>query len=94
MPISLSAELCRRISSFEAAPKKLYVRFHTINDYRQHERELYNMIRLSDGADRVIIYDESTKKIKMLPQNMRVNADEQLIEALRSVYGTENVEVV
>ena len=52
------------------------------------------MIRLSDGDDRVIIYDESTKKIKMLPQNMRVNADEQLIEALRSVYGTENVEVV
>lgn len=86
--------ICRRIISFEAAPKKLYLRFHTISDYRKHERELYNIIRLSDGDDRVIIYDESTKKIKMLPQSMRVNADEQLIEALRSVYGTENVEVV
>ncbi|HAG68893.1 MAG TPA: DNA polymerase III subunit alpha, partial [Lachnospiraceae bacterium] len=86
--------ICRRVISFDEAPKKLYLRFATIDDYRRHEKELYDIIRLSDGNDKVIIYEEGSKKMKTLPDNMRVRADEALLSALKEKYGTENVKVV
>ena len=79
---------------FDEIPRKLYLRFATMDDFKSHETELYDTIRLSDGKDRIIIYDASTKKIKMLPDNMRVLADDSLLEALREKFGMENVEVV
>ena len=86
--------ICQKIISFDDAPKKLYLRFATINDYRLHEKELYDIIKLSDGNDKVIIYEQASKKWKALPDNMRVRADEKLLEDLRGKYGKENVEVV
>ncbi|MCR4656266.1 MAG: DNA polymerase III subunit alpha [Lachnospiraceae bacterium] len=86
--------ICSRVFSFDEVPKKLYIRFKDIESYRKHERELYDIIRLSDGNDRVIIFEESTRKCKSLPDNMRVSADEALLQKLRNIYGEENVKVV
>ncbi len=85
--------ICSKVYSFDEAPKKLYIRFPDIETYRKHEKELYDIIRLSDGNDKVIIYEEATRKWKPLPDNMRVKADEPLLEKLRDRFGAENVEI-
>ncbi len=86
--------ICSKIYPFEDAPKKLYLRFATIKSYREHEKELNDIIRLSEGNDKVIIYEEGSKKWKQLPENMRVKADKELIDALKKRFGEENVEVI
>ena len=86
--------ICSKVFGFDELPKKLYIRFHDIEAYRKCEKELYGMIKLSDGNDKVIIYEEGTRKWKPLPDNMRVKADAPLVEKLRSRFGEKNVEVV
>jgi DNA polymerase-3 subunit alpha len=51
------------------------------------------MIRESDGNDRVIIYIKGTKEKKVLPPNLSVLAGKELVEMLSEKFGEENVKV-
>lgn len=79
--------------TFDEAPKKLWIKFPSIEEYVQKERVLASILALSEGNDTVIIYCQQEKQQKQLPKNQNVKADEQLLESLRNAFGEANIKV-
>ena len=55
---------------------------------------MFNVLRESDGHDRVIIYCEAEKARKVLPPSMTIRASLETLDTLRAHFGVENVKVV
>ena len=85
--------ICQNIMTFDEVPKKLWIQFETKEDYLKNDSELMEMIRESDGNDRVIIYIKGTKEKKVLPPNLSVLAGKELVDILSEKFGEENVKV-
>lgn len=79
--------------TFDEAPKKLWIKFASIEEYVQKERVLASILSLSEGSDKVMIYCEKEKQQKPLPANQNVKADEQLLGSLKSAFGEANIKV-
>ena len=86
--------ICERITGFDEIPRKLWVRFATMESYEQAESELFSLMSDSDGRDGVVIYIDDRKAMKKLPPNKSVNADEALLEKLAARFGKENIKIV
>ena len=86
--------ICESIVSFEDMPKKLWLKFPTKEMFLEKEKTMYQMLADSEGKDQVVIYIENPKAMKTLPPNRWVAADKELIEALSTEFGEENVRVV
>ncbi len=86
--------ICERITAFEDVPKKLWVKFATMQAYEEGIDELLSVLSSSDGNDSVILYIEDQKVMKKLPPNKNVDAGEALQEILFEKYGKENVKIV
>ena len=85
--------ICQSILSFDEIPKKLWIQFQTKDEYLAAHEELMNILRESDGKDTVIIYIKGTNEKKVLPPNLSVLAENELIEILSKKFGQENVKV-
>ncbi|MDE6750702.1 MAG: DNA polymerase III subunit alpha, partial [Lachnospiraceae bacterium] len=86
--------ICEKITAFDEIPKKLWIKFPTMEQFEEKETELMASLHDSEGRDSVVIYIENPRAMKKLPPNQNVNADEALIERLEALYGKENVRVV
>ena len=86
--------ICESIIPFENIPKKLWIKFQNIAGYEEKEKELFEILSTSDGRDNVVIYIEETKQIKKLGMNRNVNANNELVEQLGKIFGTESVKIV
>ena len=86
--------ICERITAFDEIPKKLWVRFPTMESYEKAQEELFSLMADSDGRDGVVIYVEDKKVMKTLPPNKNVNADEPLLEKLSGRFGKDNIKIV
>lgn len=86
--------ICESITTFDEIPKKLWIKYKTLQDFEASQESLFDTIKDSDGKDNIIIYIESTRQMKQLPQNMNVCATTELIEQLNALFGEENVKVV
>ena len=86
--------ICERIIPFSMVPRELWLKYPNKDEYFSSEQELLDMLRLSEGNDRVVIYLEAERAKKVLPANWRVNADLQLTSRLSEKLGEKNVKVV
>ena len=86
--------ICENVISFSEIPRKVWIKFSNINSYVEKEAALFDAIFDSDGKDNVIIYIEETRQKKTLPPNRNVQADSELLDRLRALFGEENVKVV
>lgn len=86
--------ICEQITPFEDVPRKLWIKFPTKENYESRKEELFDVLRLSEGKDRVVIYVENPKSMNPLPRNWNVSAGEELVGKLAVLYGKENVKVV
>ncbi len=86
--------ICDRIIPFSKIPKKLWIKFKTKEAYLAEESRLLELLKDSDGNDKVAIYLETTKEIKTLPANYNVSADRELSDKLAAIYGETNVKIV
>ena len=86
--------ICERITAFDEIPKKLWVRFPTMESYEKAQEELFSLMADSDGRDGVVIDVEDKKVMKTLPPNKNVNADETLLEKLSGRFGKDNIKIV
>ena len=75
-------------------PAGAWIQFPNMEAYKAREQELLQAIADSDGNDDVVIYLRDIKNIKILPANLRVKADETLMEKLTSQFGKENVKFI
>ena len=83
--------ICNRIIPFESIPKKVWIKFASKEEFLQNEGLLNKTIADSDGKDIIVIYAEDTKEKKQLPASCNVNADDELVEKLSALFGSENV---
>ncbi len=85
--------ICESIVSFDEIPKKVWVKFKTMEEFLSRNDELMEVLKISDGKDIVNIFIEETKTYKSLPKNMTVQAESGLLNALSEKFGAENVKV-
>ena len=85
--------ICERITSFDEIPKKLWIRFPTMEAYEAGIEDLLRDISESEGNDSVVLYIEDKKQMKKLPPGRNVNADEALYDALCKKYGKDNIKI-
>lgn len=86
--------ICQRILPFDQIPKEIWIKFSDKEEFVKSEQKLYEILRESDGKDRVSIYLECEKAIKHLPKNYSVKADGKLLEKLYDIFSQENIKVV
>ena len=86
--------ICEQVIPFSKIPKELWLQFEDKDSYMAREKELMDVLRLSDGNDRVIIYLRKEKARKILPPGWNVDVDRDLLGKLTELYGEKNVKVV
>ena len=83
--------ICEKIFRFDEVPQELWIQFATISDYRAREKQLFDLLRNSDGKDYVVIYVRDGRSVRRLGDNWTVRADESLLGALSEAFGADNV---
>ena len=89
--------LADKIVSFDAVPKKLWIRFPDEAAYMSAKESLKQKLaqeELSDeGSDNVIIYCTNEKKMDKWGIEERTKVTPRMLEDLKMMYGDANVEV-
>lgn len=85
--------ICEKVTSFCDIPCKVWIKFSNLNTYVEKEPMLFDAIFDSDGKDSVVIYIEEIRQKKTLPPNKNIQADSELLERLRALFGEGNVKV-
>ena len=86
--------ICETIIPFEDVPCELWVQFADIPSYQAEEAQLFEMLKHSEGTDRVVIYCAKEKAVKRLPANRNIRVDSDLLEDLCKFFGKDRVKVV
>ena len=86
--------VCESVLTFEEIPKKVWIKFPTMEAWIAAEPKLYEAIEDYDGRDAVIIYVEDRRAKKQLPPSRSVFADKALLERLGNLFGEENVKLM
>ena len=85
--------ICEGITTFDEIPKKLWIKFPTMEAYQASSNELLQTLQTSDGHDSVVIYIEEAKAMKKLPPSCSVQAGEELKAQLCAKYGEDNIKI-
>ena len=85
--------ICEGITAFDEIPKKLWIKFPTMEAYQASSNELLQTLQTSDGHDSVLIYIEEAKAMKKLPPSCSVQAGEELKAQLCAKYGEDNIKI-
>lgn len=86
--------ICERIVPFDETGCDLWFQFGTMEEYKEKEKVLMDILRDSDGNDEVVIYVANPKAIKRLGKNYTVGVNEELLQTLHAFMGEKNVKVV
>ena len=86
--------ICETIIPFEDVPCELWVQFADIPSYQTEEAHLFEMLKDSEGTDRVVIYCAKEKAVKRLPANRNIHVDSELLDELCKYFGKDRVKVV
>ena len=86
--------ICERIVPFDETGCDLWFQFATMDEYKEKEKVLMDILFDSDGNDEVVIYVANPKAIKRLGKNHTVGVNEELLRTLTSFLGEKNVKVV
>ena len=86
--------ICERIVPFDETGCDLWFQFATMEEYKEKEKVLMDILYDSDGNDEVVIYVANPKAIKRLGKNHTVGVNEELLRTLTSFLGEKNVKVV
>ncbi len=96
--VSLEADakgrvILNRVITFDEVPRKCWIQFENMEQFRQKEQRLYDIIRTSDGHDGIVVYCRKEKQMKKLPMSCNVCIDDELKKALMAEFGEDNVKV-
>ncbi|MFR3322181.1 MAG: hypothetical protein ACLTSZ_14955 [Lachnospiraceae bacterium] len=81
--------------AFEEVPKELWIQFATLEDFEARERELYDILRTSDGKDHCgLIHPFPAKAVKKLAGSWDILVTEALCQEIALHFGQQNVKVV
>lgn len=86
--------ICGEIIPFDSIPKDVWIKFPTKDEFLLKEQELYDLLSESDGKDQVIVYCEAEKAKKVLPRSRTIQANLEIIQKLKGIYGPDNVKII
>ncbi len=86
--------ICEKITPFEDAPRKLWIKFATKEAYESKKTVLFENLKESEGNDSVVIYVESPRSMNRLGAGWNVSAKGDFLVRLEALFGKENVKVV
>ena len=86
--------ICEKIYSFDDTRKELWLQFETKEAYGAKEKQLFEMLRASDGKDEIVIYISGEKLIKRLPPSRNIAISTEIVNNLTNFLGENNVKVV
>ena len=86
--------VCEQVVPFEHTPKELWLQYEDKEGYQASEPRLLNVLKTSEGKDRVIIYLQKERAKKMLPAAWSVQVTDRLVAELKTELGEKNVKVV
>ena len=86
--------ICESIIPFEQTSCDLWIQFPDKAAFLAEEKHLYEMLKHTEGRDRVVIYCAKEKAMKRLPQNRNVHVDSQLLSELTKYFGESRIKVV
>jgi DNA polymerase-3 subunit alpha len=86
--------ICEMIVPFDEVPCELWIQYPDVQTYQADEQTLFEMLKHSEGRDRVVIYCTKEKAMKRLPANRNIHVEPQLLENLEKYFGKERVKVV
>lgn len=79
------------VMTFDDVTVDIWIQFENMEDYNSKEQALNDIIKTSDGKDRIVVYLKKERQKKVLPPSMGVKADEELKDKLAVAFGKENV---
>lgn len=80
-----------RITSFEDVPRRVWLRFPTLEDWKKCEPRVLGTVAAHGGRDQVVIYIEDRRIKKTLPPGQGIRADNASLAILREAVGGQNV---
>lgn len=86
--------ICEKICAFDDTQKELWLQFDTRESYEQKEKELFGMLKSSDGKNTIVIYISEEKLIKRLPPSWNIGISPEIVNKLTNFLGENNVKVV
>jgi DNA polymerase-3 subunit alpha len=86
--------ICETVIPFEEVPCELWIQFADIPSYQSEESNLFEMLKHSEGTDRVVIYCAKEKAVKRLSANRNIHLDADLLMAVEKYFGKDRVKVV
>ena len=81
------------ITCFDERPKRLWIRFDTVEAYKNRENELLAAVDGYDGKDVVTVFIRDGNRMKDLPPSHSTDACEHLIAKLKGMFGEEDIAV-
>ncbi len=79
------------ITCFDERPKMIWVRFATVDEYKEREAELLKAIDAFDGQDLVTVFIADGNRMKRLSAAHSTSACEGLLAKLRDIFGDDAV---
>jgi len=86
--------ICEVIIPFDQTKKELWIQYANKQAYLQDERNLFEMLKLSEGEDTVVIYCKAEKAMKRLPAGRNIHIEPGILNKLTNYYGQDHVKVV
>ena len=86
--------ICETVIPFEDVPCELWIQFADIPSYQSEEANLFEILKYSEGTDRVVIYCAKEKAVKRLPANRNIHLDADLLDSVQKYFGKDRVKVV
>ncbi|MBR2403216.1 MAG: DNA polymerase III subunit alpha [Lachnospiraceae bacterium] len=86
--------ICETVIPFEDVPCELWIQFADIPSYQLEEAKLFEMLKHSEGTDRVVIYCTKEKAVKRLPANRNIHVDADILDTVQEYFGKDRVKVV
>ena len=86
--------ICSHVIPFRDVPRELWIQFENLESYRVGEQAFLDLLKDSEGGDRVVVYLKQEKAKKILPENWKVKADPELLGKLTKILGEKNVRLV
>ena len=88
---------CQSMIPFDEVGRLVWIKFKDINGYRADSGYIESLCSIAEGrykgSDSIVIYLSDTRQKKYLKPEFSVNADEELLGALKRRYGDNNVAV-
>lgn len=85
--------ICSEIIPFEEVQKSLWVKYNSVEEFKNDEGVLYEILEPFDGNDRVIIYCEKERARKELGRSKWIRVEKELLHQLEERYTKDNIRV-